>query len=169
MELKDKTAVIKQGKTVTEAPVTVQNDSQKFPANRRALNGMQVEEIRIGGTSTRDRVRQNIQRHQLKRNSCFEASSPRASFQAVASSPRHWLPPFIYLARSRADENISRGKIELCSAFFAPCWVLCFLLPPAQAATYLVLPFFNVRRIPISTGWVRAWPNRSAKRFLRRD
>jgi hypothetical protein len=53
LELKDKTAVIKQGKTVTEAPVTIQNDNQKYPRTAVRLNGMQVEEIRIGGTSTR--------------------------------------------------------------------------------------------------------------------
>jgi len=53
LELKDKTAVIKQGKTATEAPVTVQNDSQKFQRTAVRLNGNQVEEIRIGGTSTR--------------------------------------------------------------------------------------------------------------------
>ena len=53
VELKDKTAVIKQGKTVTEAPVSVQNDSQKYQRTAVRLNGMQVEEIRIGGTSTR--------------------------------------------------------------------------------------------------------------------
>jgi len=53
VEIKDKTAVITQGKTVTEAPVTVQNDSQKYQRTAVRLNGMQVEEIHIGGTSTR--------------------------------------------------------------------------------------------------------------------
>jgi hypothetical protein len=54
VELKDdKTAVIKQGKTTTEAPVKVENDSQKYQRTAVRLNGMQVEEIRIGGTSTR--------------------------------------------------------------------------------------------------------------------
>ena len=53
LELKDKTAVIKQGKTVTEAPVTVATDSQKYSRTSVRLNGMQVEEIRIGGTNTR--------------------------------------------------------------------------------------------------------------------
>jgi len=53
LELKDKTAVIKQGKTTTEAPVTVQNDSQKYQRTAVRMNGMQVEAIRIGGTSTR--------------------------------------------------------------------------------------------------------------------
>ena len=53
VELKDKTAVIKQGKTVTEAPVKVENDSQKYQRTAVRMNGMQIEEIRIGGTSTR--------------------------------------------------------------------------------------------------------------------
>jgi hypothetical protein len=53
LELKDKTAVIKQGKTATEAPVRVENDSQKYQRTAVRLNGNQVEEIRIGGTSTR--------------------------------------------------------------------------------------------------------------------
>src|ERR1700761_6447541 len=53
VELKDKTALIKQGKTVTEAPVTVQNDGQKYSRTAVQLNGMQVEEIHIGGTNTR--------------------------------------------------------------------------------------------------------------------
>ena len=53
LELKDKTAVIKQGKTVTEAPVKVENDSQKYQRTAVRMNGMQIEEIRIGGTSTR--------------------------------------------------------------------------------------------------------------------
>jgi hypothetical protein len=53
VELKDKTAVIKQGKTVTEAPVAVENDSTKYQRTSVRLNGMQVEEIRIGGTNTR--------------------------------------------------------------------------------------------------------------------
>jgi hypothetical protein len=38
---------------VTEAPVSIQNDSQKYPRTAVRLNGMQVDEIRIGGTSTR--------------------------------------------------------------------------------------------------------------------
>ena len=53
LELKDKTVVIKQGKSTTEAPVTVATDNQKYPRTAVRLNGMQVEEIRIGGTSTR--------------------------------------------------------------------------------------------------------------------
>jgi hypothetical protein len=53
LELKDKTAVFKQGKTIAEAPVKIENDSQKYQRTAVRLNGMQVEEIRIGGTSTR--------------------------------------------------------------------------------------------------------------------
>ena len=53
LELKDKTAVLKQGKTETEVPVTIENDSQKYQRTAVRLNGMQVEEIRIGGTTTR--------------------------------------------------------------------------------------------------------------------
>jgi hypothetical protein len=53
LELKDKSAVIKQGKSVTEVPVTVENESQKFQRTSVRLNGSQVEEIRIGGTTTR--------------------------------------------------------------------------------------------------------------------
>ncbi|MGP0072001.1 MAG: hypothetical protein ACLPWF_08705 [Bryobacteraceae bacterium] len=53
LELKDKTAVLKQGKTAAEVPVTVENDGQKFARTSVRLEGMQVEEIRIGGTNTR--------------------------------------------------------------------------------------------------------------------
>lgn len=53
LELKGDTAVIKQGKTETEAPVKVENDGQKYQRTAVRLNGSQVEEIRIGGTSTR--------------------------------------------------------------------------------------------------------------------
>ena len=53
LELKDKTAVIKQGKTATEAPVKIENDGQKFQRTAVRVNGMQVDEIRIGGTTMR--------------------------------------------------------------------------------------------------------------------
>ena len=53
LELKENTAVLKQGKTETEAPVKVQNEGQKFQRTSVQMNGMQVEEIRIGGTNTR--------------------------------------------------------------------------------------------------------------------
>src|ERR1700733_15662959 len=49
VELKDdKTAVIKQGKTVTEAPVKVENDSQKYQRTAVRMNGIKVEERRLG-------------------------------------------------------------------------------------------------------------------------
>jgi hypothetical protein len=52
--LKDNnTAVLKQGKSVTEASVKVENDSQKFSRNTVRMNGEKLEEIRLGGTSTR--------------------------------------------------------------------------------------------------------------------
>jgi hypothetical protein len=54
LELKDKTAVIKQGKHIIEAPVTIANESQKYKSTAvRVNNGMQVVEIGIGGTNTR--------------------------------------------------------------------------------------------------------------------
>ena len=53
LELKGNTAVIKQGKTVTEAPVTVHNKGQNYQQTAVRLNRRQVEEIRIGGTNTR--------------------------------------------------------------------------------------------------------------------
>jgi hypothetical protein len=53
LELKDNTAVIKQGKTVAEAPVKVENEGQKYSRTAVRMNGMQVDEIRIGGTNTR--------------------------------------------------------------------------------------------------------------------
>jgi hypothetical protein len=53
LELRDKTAVIKQGKTATEAPVKIENDGQKFQRTAVRVNGMQVDEIRIGGTTMR--------------------------------------------------------------------------------------------------------------------
>jgi hypothetical protein len=53
LELKGNTALIKQGKTVAEAPVTVENEGEKFQRTAVRLEGMQVQEIRIGGTKTR--------------------------------------------------------------------------------------------------------------------
>jgi len=54
LELKDNSmAVIKQGKSVTEVPVKVENEGQKFVRNAVRMNGTQLEEIRLGGTSTR--------------------------------------------------------------------------------------------------------------------
>jgi hypothetical protein len=54
LELKDNgMAVIKQGKTMTEAPVKVETENQKFSRSSVRINGMQVEEIRLGGTTKR--------------------------------------------------------------------------------------------------------------------
>jgi hypothetical protein len=54
LELNGTTATIKQGKTEAQAPVTIQNDDgRKFLQTSVFLHGMQVEEIRIGGTHTR--------------------------------------------------------------------------------------------------------------------
>ena len=54
LELKENgMAVIKQGKTMTEAPVKVENESEKFSRSSVKINGGQVEEIRLGGTSKR--------------------------------------------------------------------------------------------------------------------
>jgi hypothetical protein len=54
LELKDdNTAVIKQGKVMAEAPVKVENETQKFARSSVRINGSQVEEIRVGGTSKR--------------------------------------------------------------------------------------------------------------------
>jgi hypothetical protein len=54
LELKDNgMAVLKQGKTMTEAPVRVENESEKFSRSSVRITGNQVEEIRLGGTSKR--------------------------------------------------------------------------------------------------------------------
>jgi hypothetical protein len=54
LELKDDNmAVIKQGETVTEAPVKVKNDGQTYSSNMVRLNHHRVEEIRLAGTTKR--------------------------------------------------------------------------------------------------------------------
>jgi uncharacterized protein (DUF2345 family) len=54
LELKDNgMAVIKQGKTMTEAPVKVENENEKFSRSSVRISEGQVEEIRLGGTSKR--------------------------------------------------------------------------------------------------------------------
>jgi hypothetical protein len=40
-----------QGKTVTEVPVKVETNTDKYAATSVRLNGTQVEEIRLGGTN----------------------------------------------------------------------------------------------------------------------
>ena len=44
---------IRQGKSVTEVPVKVENSDNKFVTTSVRLNGSQVEENRLGGTHTR--------------------------------------------------------------------------------------------------------------------
>jgi hypothetical protein len=46
-------ATIKQGKSVTEVPIKVENGTDKYAATTVRLNGTQVEEIRLGGTHTK--------------------------------------------------------------------------------------------------------------------
>jgi hypothetical protein len=53
VEIQGGTAVIKQGKTVTEAPVKIENDGQKFSNNSVRMDGDRLSEIRVGGTHTR--------------------------------------------------------------------------------------------------------------------
>jgi hypothetical protein len=53
IQFTDNKATIQQGKTVTEAPIKVENGSDKYPATAVRLNGGQVEEIRLGGTHTK--------------------------------------------------------------------------------------------------------------------
>jgi hypothetical protein len=54
VELKnDNMAVIKQGKTATEAPVKVENENQKYSRSSVRLDGNQLQEIRVGGTTMR--------------------------------------------------------------------------------------------------------------------
>lgn len=49
----DNTAVLKQGKSETEAPVKVETANQKYSQSSVVLHGSQVQEIRIGGTDKR--------------------------------------------------------------------------------------------------------------------
>ena len=53
IQLDNNKALIKQGKTVTEAPVKVESNDGKYVTTSVRLNGTQVEEIRLGGTHTR--------------------------------------------------------------------------------------------------------------------
>jgi ribosomal protein S4 len=52
VEVKDNTATIKQGKTVLEARVKVENNAEKFSDTSLRLNGQDLAEIRVGGTHT---------------------------------------------------------------------------------------------------------------------
>ena len=53
LEVKDGKAVLKQGKTVVEAAVRVETADKKFSDNSIKYEGSKVQEIRIGGTTTR--------------------------------------------------------------------------------------------------------------------
>jgi len=53
LELKDNTALIKQGKVMAQSPVKLENDSKKFITNTVRISGSRIEEIRLGGTHTR--------------------------------------------------------------------------------------------------------------------
>ena len=46
-------ATIQQGKNVTEVPVKVETNTDKYAATTVRLNGTQIEEIRLGGTKTK--------------------------------------------------------------------------------------------------------------------
>lgn len=84
LELKDKTAVLKQGKNATEAPVKIENDGQKYARTAVRMNGMQIEEIRIGGTNTR--VVFDKQATQPTEVSwCFEVSLSPSLFKAACA------------------------------------------------------------------------------------
>ena len=67
LELKDNnTAVLKQGKSVTEASVKVENDSQKFSRNAVRMNGEQAGRNPAGWHQHAGGVRKIGQRDQLK-------------------------------------------------------------------------------------------------------
>jgi hypothetical protein len=53
LEIKDGKAVLKQGSTVVEAAVRVETADKKFSDNSIKYEGSKVQEIRIGGTTTR--------------------------------------------------------------------------------------------------------------------
>ena len=53
LEVKDGKAVLKQGKTVVEAAVRVETADKKVSDNAIKYEGSKVQEIRIGGTTTR--------------------------------------------------------------------------------------------------------------------
>jgi len=53
VEFNENTATIKQGKSVVQAPVKVENASEKFRTNSLRIEGSEVQEIRLGGTHTK--------------------------------------------------------------------------------------------------------------------
>lgn len=52
LELKDNMAILKQGKTVVQAPVTVQTGAAKSPQTAVRYVDGKIQEIRLGGTTT---------------------------------------------------------------------------------------------------------------------
>jgi hypothetical protein len=52
VEVNGSTAVIKKGKAMAEAPVKVENASEKYKTDSVRMEGDQVAEIRVGGTHT---------------------------------------------------------------------------------------------------------------------
>lgn len=53
VEIKDNTAIIKQGKVMVQASVKIENNEKKFATSTVRMNAGQLEEIRLGGTHTR--------------------------------------------------------------------------------------------------------------------
>ena len=54
LELKDNQVVLKQGKNTAEAPVKVENGSDKFSSTTVGYtDGNRIQEIRLGGTTTK--------------------------------------------------------------------------------------------------------------------
>jgi hypothetical protein len=53
LEIKENTAILKQGKVMAEAPVKIENADTKFRGNTVRLDCTRVDEIRLGGTHTR--------------------------------------------------------------------------------------------------------------------
>ena len=53
LELKENTAVLRQGKTLVEVPVHVETTEAKAHSNQVKYVDGQIQEIRLGGTKTR--------------------------------------------------------------------------------------------------------------------
>jgi len=53
VEVNQNTATFKNGKTVVEAPVTVEQGNEKYFTNSLRVSGQKLEELRFGGTHTR--------------------------------------------------------------------------------------------------------------------
>lgn len=53
LEIKENTAIIRQGKVMAQASVKIENNDKKFATNTVRVSGTQLEEIKLGGTHTR--------------------------------------------------------------------------------------------------------------------